>query len=133
MKSAADFLETAPDLGLVVIHRGPRPAVRPPPEVDVRWVDSSVLDAALADGDDVLAWAVGFGVPLHDPQGFWLELANRCRTKLPLPSVEVSAEREARARRLAQDLLAAGDEDAAAEQVLSSPASCRARWRSGAR
>ena len=107
------------DLDLVVVHRGARPEQRPPPEVEVRWVSWSMVDAALADGDDVLAWALGFGMPLHDPRGTWSEFASAWRSKLPLPSVEVSAQREARARCLARDLLAAGDDDAAAEQALA--------------
>lgn len=107
------------DLDLVALHTGPRPDVRSPPEVEVRWVGRDLVDDAIADGDDVLAWAVAFGVPLHDAEGAWCRLVERWRSRLPLPSAKVSAGREARARRLAEDLLAAGDDDAAAEQVLS--------------
>jgi predicted nucleotidyltransferase len=110
---------TESDVDILVVYRGQRPAVLPPPEVDVRWVDIAAFEAAIENGDDVVAWALGLGVALHDPEAFWSDAASRWKSRLPLPSLEVSAERSARARRYAEDLLAAGDDDAAAEQVLT--------------
>lgn len=107
------------DLDLVVLHRDPFVKLVPPPEVDAKWVNVDDLDAVLADGDDVLAWAVAFGVVLYDPNAVWSQAKARWRDRLALPSVQVCSERAARASRYAHALLDSSDDDAAAEQLLT--------------
>ena len=67
----------------------------------------------------MLSWAVRFGRVLFQRDGFWDEVIDLWRNRLPLPSAELARDRAATAYRRLTDVFQAGDEDAAHEQALS--------------
>jgi predicted nucleotidyltransferase len=117
--AARGDLREGSDLDLIVAYSGERPRARPPPEVDVRWVEVSRLESCVQNGDDVVAWGAEYGVPVYDPRHVWEDLVQHWRDRLPLPSPQTCRERADRARSYALGLLGAGDLEAASEQVLT--------------
>lgn len=108
------------DIDLLVIYSGPvPPRKRRHIEVDVREVRRDHVDQKVADGHDLLGWAVQFGVPICDHDGFWAGLRNGWTDRVPLPSCVTAEARSHRAEQLALELLTVGDEDAAHEQMVS--------------
>jgi Nucleotidyltransferase domain len=107
------------DIDLIIVCKDRKVETSAPSEIDARWVDVEVLRASIGNGNDVFAWAVMFGVALHDPHRTWFDLVADWRGRIPLPSVEVCARRAERARGYAQELSDIGDEAAAEEQVLT--------------
>ena len=72
----------------------------------------------LEGGDDYPGWALRFGTPLRDPDGWWAEHA-AAETAAPhwpdwRPKVEYATKRS----RMAAELLEVGDVDAATEELL---------------
>jgi predicted nucleotidyltransferase len=117
--SARGVARGTSDLDLIVVYRNARPRMRPPGEIDARWVHVADLEEIAGRADDVVAWGIAYGVGLHDPHGVWRDLASRHASRLVLPSPAICIERAARARRYAAELLSAGDDDAAREQVIT--------------
>ena len=107
------------DLDLIIVCRDKTKRRAAPPEVDTRWIELARLRRSVERGDDVVAWGVAFGLALHDPDGTWLGVVTEHRYHLSLPSPAVCLLRARRASRYAEELLQCGDEDAAAEQVLT--------------
>lgn len=108
------------DVDFVVFCRDPL-ALRetPPLEVDLRAYSAGDVNDKLQGGHDMLSWAVRFGRVLFQRDGFWDEVIDLWRNRLPLPSAELARDRAATAYRRLTDVFQAGDEDAAHEQALS--------------
>jgi hypothetical protein len=108
------------DLDLVVLCAD-RTAfqVKAPIEVDLRAYDRADIDASLERGHDLLAWAVRFGVPLHDPRGTWRDIVHKWGDRLPLPDPELAERRAETALERTRELEQTGDRTAAAELRLS--------------
>lgn len=110
----------AADLDLVVICRerlsliGSRPM-----EVDLRVYRADDVDRLIAEGHDVLGWAIRFGHVLFQRAGFWDMTASRWKNDLPLPSPETPRVRARETRRRFLNVLEIGDIDAALEQAIS--------------
>ena len=110
----------AADLDLVVICRerlnlkGSRPM-----EVDLRVYRADDVDRLVAEGHDVLGWAIKFGQVLFQRSGFWDMTLSRWKDDLPLPSPEIPRVRAREARRRFLNVLEIGDSDAALEQAIS--------------
>jgi hypothetical protein len=117
--SAVRECVTSSDVDLLVIARGAFAASPAPLDVDLRVVMIEEVEAALANGDEVLGWAARFGVPLMEADAFWSSLVARWTGHLPFPSAEASDERAERAARYEQALRADGDHDAADEMRLT--------------
>lgn len=109
------------DLDLLVVYSGGRPALRPPPpiDVDVRFVARDDFADAIAGGNEHLLWAIAHGSPLFDRDRVWAEIVETWGRTLPLPPAERSLFRARRASRYAAELREMGDDEAAAEQSLS--------------
>jgi hypothetical protein len=107
------------DVDVIVICKHLRNRVSAPPEVDARWVPIDRLRVSVGRGDDVVAWGVASGSPLHDPNKTWHGLVAEWRDRLPLPDPDVCAQRAARARGYTIDLIKSGDDEAASEQALT--------------
>ena len=108
------------DVDFVVFCRDPL-ALRetPPLEVDLRAYSAGDVNDKLQGGHDMLSWAVQFGRVLFQRDGFWDEVIDSWRNRLPLPSAELARDRAATAYRRLRDVFQTGDEDAAHEQALS--------------
>lgn len=113
--SAVRNVDEPGDLDLLVVHRGAKLESGAPMEVDLRMYHASELDGRIAAGDEVLGWALRFGVPVFERDDCWSTLAARWDGRLPLPSADIAEARAARALRAANGLRRGGDEDAADE------------------
>ena len=108
------------DLDLVVISRerlnltGSRPM-----EVDLRVYRADDVDRLIAEGHDVLGWAIKFGKVVFQRSGFWDMTLSRWKNDLPLPSPEIPRVRARETRRRFLNVLEIGDVDAALEQAIS--------------
>jgi predicted nucleotidyltransferase len=104
------------DLDLIVIYNTAPPATDDAPiDVDIRVFPREQVDDRIAEGHDLLGWAIHFGVAVCDHGGYWADLATRWRHSLPWPSPAIAVKRATRTESLARELLASGDEDAALE------------------
>lgn len=118
--SAVRDVEHSDDLDLVFVHRGARPSLpRPPISVDLRCYDQAHVVAKLASGHSYLSWAVRFGRPLFERDGWWSDLCAAWNPKLVVPSAGEAAKLAQQAERHSGALAGAGDDDAAAEMALS--------------
>ena len=92
---------------------------RSPIEVDHQTYKADELESKIINGHDYLGWAVKYGRVLHEKNNFWSDLVLRLSDRLPFPSVDVALERAKSAYRYAKSFVEIGDEDAAAEQLLT--------------
>ncbi len=110
----------AADLDLVVICREPLKLNRSRPmEIDLRVYRTNDVDRLIAEGHDVLGWAIKFGQVLFQRSGFWDMTLSRWKDDLPLPSPETPRMRARATRRRFLNVLEIGDLDAALEQAIS--------------
>ena len=108
------------DLDLLVICREPLSLKGSRPmEVDLRVYRTDDVDRLIAEGHDVLGWAVRFGQVLFQRSGFWDTMLSRWKNDLPLPSPEIPRVRARETRRRFLNVLEIGDVDAALEQAIS--------------
>ena len=108
------------DLDLVVICGEPSNLrARPPLEIDLRKYRVGQVQQQLATGNDVLGWAVKFGRVLFQRNDYWDDVVQSWRSRLPLPSPEVAAQRANEAFHRLRKVLGLADVDAAEEQALS--------------
>ena len=108
------------DLDLIVICREPLNFRVPRPfEVDLRIHRADDVDRLIAEGHDVLGWAVKFGQVLFQRSGYWDMTLSRWKNDLPLPSPEIPRVRARDTRRRFLNVLEIGDLDAAHEQAIS--------------
>lgn len=119
--SAVRDVNAAQDVDILLVHApGERPMLGPLPlDVDVRAYDAATVEYSIASGHDLLGWAVQFGVPVCEREQYWTALMGQWINRVPLPSPDKAAERASRARKLTEDLRAAGDGEAAAEQYVN--------------
>ncbi len=110
----------AADLDLVVICREPLNLNRSRPmEVDLRVYRTNDVDRLIAEGHDVLGWAIKFGQVLFQRSGFWDMTLSRWKNDLPWPSPDTPRVRAKNAHRRFMNVLEIGDLDAALEQAIS--------------
>lgn len=108
------------DLDLVLICKGPSTLqAKPPLEIDLRTYRADEVPRDLAQGNDILGWAVRFGRVLFQRDGYWNAVVESWRDRLPLPSPAVAARRANEALRRLTKVFELGDLDAAEEQALS--------------
>ena len=107
------------DFDLLVIYQRTRPAIKPPLEVDVRFVSTERIEMDIATGNDILGWAIKFGMALHDPQGYWDRLQDAWRERLPLPSADEARRRADQSLARAVEMLKIGDDSAADDLLLA--------------
>lgn len=118
--SSVREVKSSDDLDLVLVYRRDQPGLpRAPISIDLRMYEESSVHQMLSAGHDYLSWAVRFGVPLFERDGWWAALVRDWDERLCLPSEAEARERARKAERLYCDLCEVGDEDAAAEQHLS--------------
>lgn len=118
--SAVRDVAKSVDLDLLIAYRGPALEVTTPPiDVDVRYFPADNLHQLALSGHDLIGWAIKYGIPIIDKDGYWQELTRVLYDRVPLPSKVGSVERAKRAESLLKQLLDVGDEDAASEQLLS--------------
>ena len=111
---------TSVDLDLVVISRDPQAFKQTAPlEIDLRVYPVALVETKLAEGNDLLGWAVKFGRVLFERDHFWQRVVDRWIDSMPLPSPEIARQRAAVALRRYTKVSAVDDKDAAQEQAVS--------------
>lgn len=108
------------DVDFLVISDAPVPldSLRPI-DVDLRIFRTAEVDEKVRECDDLLGWALRFGVAIFDRNNYWAGLRAKWIDQLPFPSPELSIRRALRFEKLAQELMSIGDLDAALEQVTA--------------
>ena len=108
------------DLDLIVICSEPLSLRVPRPfEVDLRIHQADDVDRLIAEGHDVLGWAIRFGRVLFQRDSFWDTMLIRWKNNLPFPSPDTPHARARATRRRLLNVLEIGDIDAALEQAVS--------------
>ncbi|MBI3210690.1 MAG: hypothetical protein HYZ37_17535 [Candidatus Solibacter usitatus] len=95
-----------------VLHTGNRPL-----EVDLRAYAVAEANQQIANGNDMLGWAIKFGRLLFQRDRYWTKVVESWRHRLPLPSAELARERAAGSHRRLATVSEFGDADAAREQA----------------
>jgi len=109
------------DFDLLIVYDGnQRPKLAPPTEIDVRRYARNDLHKKIDQADEVLCWALKFGIPIHDPDGIWAELLQTYGNRIPLPSKPEAMERARKSLKKAYEMLDHDDEDGAADLILAS-------------
>lgn len=112
---AAGFATPASDVDLLVLTEAPRKGLRFPPHAHVHIQTIARFKDRLVSGDDFAISTVRFGKLLHDRTGVWKGLVG---LSTPWPDWRDKLPHAARNLKFSQELLAEGDEDAAAEEAL---------------
>lgn len=107
------------DVDLLIVYSGPKPRLRPPVEVDIRYHAKQEVEELTARGHEVLGWAIKFGIPVYDPTNYWSSVSSIWATRVPLPSAEEAEVRAKKSLATAISMLDAGDEDAANDLLLA--------------
>lgn len=108
------------DLDVVVMcERREMFRYKAPIEVDVRTFDLAEADAHIANGHDLLGWAIKFGRVVFDRDGGWRHLVLRWHRMLPLPDPSLARERAAVALGHLHNVERIGDQSAASELRVS--------------
>jgi len=90
-----------------------------PIEVDLRVYPAAAMDAQIANGHDLLGWAIKFGRALFQRDHFWDKILCAWQGRLPLPSAGLARKRAASARQRLGKVMEFDDADAAHEQAVS--------------
>lgn len=118
--SAIRDVPESSDVDLVLIYEGRKLPTRPRPiDIDLRCYERSEVEGLLASGHDLLGWALKLGKLVFERDGFWTELLERWRGRIPFPSSDQARRRARVSLTHLHDLLATGDEEASAEQLVA--------------
>ncbi len=107
------------DFDLLVIYKGERPKLEAPAEVDIRQIPAERVNQLVSSGHEILCWALKFGTPVYDQNGFWQTMQESWIDHLPLPSASEARKRGKQALERAQEMLLADDESAADDLLLA--------------
>lgn len=107
------------DFDLLLIHRGKRPSIKTPPEVDLRLVSTDRIEQLISEGQEIVCWALQFGSALYDPELFWHNLEQSWTGRVPFPSAREARARGQKTLSRAIEMLQSGDDSAADDLVLA--------------
>ncbi|MGO9116306.1 MAG: hypothetical protein ACLQPD_01715 [Desulfomonilaceae bacterium] len=88
-------------------------------DVDLRSYSVNDIESLIADGNDLLGWALRFGYLICEKDLYWTSLREKWLGRLPIPDPEIAAERARKADDICRTLQEMGDIDAAHEMLLS--------------
>ena len=97
---------------------------RAPIEVDLRAYDVDDVDRQIANGRDLLTWAILFGRPLLDRFQTWESIVSRWQARVPLPDACAARSRAAAMLARLDEMREMGDEAAATELDVSYQTHC---------
>lgn len=107
------------DFDVLVVYEASRPSLKAPMEVDVRFAAAEHLDELVSSGNEIVCWALTFGVPLFDPHGRWDRLQAEWSGRIPLPAASEARSRATATLARAKEMLEIEDESAADDLVLA--------------
>ena len=107
------------DMDVLVLHDdGHRIRLKRPGDIHLQQDSRSEFLKRLQEGDDYPAWALRFGMPIRDPDGWWAEQAASEAAIPHWPDWHVKVEYARKRTRMASELLEVEDTDAASEELL---------------
>ena len=107
------------DIDVLVLHEdGHRIRLKRPGDIHLQQDSRSRFLRRLEDGDDYPGWALRFGRPVRDPDGWWAKQAAAELESPHWPDWRPKVEHARKRVRMASDLLEVGDTDAAEEELL---------------
>ena len=116
---ARDVMNWRSDIDILVLRDdGQRVRMKRPGDVHLQQDSRSRFLRRLEDGDDYPGWALRFGVPLSDPDGWWAEQASAERDNPHWPDWRVKVGHARKRIKMASDLLDTEDVHAASEELL---------------
>ena len=103
---------------LVLCDDRNRIRLKRPGDIHLQQDSRSRFLKRLKEGDDYPAWALRFGIPIHDPGGWWAEQAASEAATPHWPDWRAKLEHARKRTRMASGLLEVEDSDAASEEFL---------------
>jgi len=104
---------------LYIYHNHPIAYRQHPIDVDIRAYPADDIPEQLSRARDLLSWSVRFGRLVCEHDQYWITLTRTWCKSMPLPDPQVAEERAQRAAAIYEHLRKVGDQDAAAEQLLT--------------
>ena len=105
------------DIDVLVLHDD-RIRLKRPGDIHLQQDSRSRFIRRLENGDDYPGWALRFGMPMRDPDGWWAERVAAERENPHWPDWRAKMEHARKRIRMALDLLEVEDMDAASEELL---------------
>lgn len=107
------------DLDVLVLYAdADRISLKRPGDIHLQQDSRARFLRRLEDGDDYPGWALRFGIPLRDPDGWWAEHVAAERKNPHWPDWYPKIEHAGKRARIASALLDNGDVNAASEELL---------------
>ncbi len=107
------------DMDILVLHDdGRRVQLKRPGDIHLQQDSRSRFLRRLEDGDDYPGWALRFGKPMRDPDGWWARHAAAEIKNPHWPDWRAKVEQARKRTRMASELLDVEDIDAASEELL---------------
>ena len=116
---ARDTMNGRSDIDILVLHDdGPQIRLDRPGDVHVQQDSRSRFLKRLEDGDDYPGWALRFGVPVQDPDGWWAKHVAAEFDNPHWPDWQAKLGHAKKRLNLAAEMLDVGDTDAACEELM---------------
>ena len=107
------------DVDILVVYKdGRRIRLNRPGDLHLQQDTRSRFLKRLEDGDDYPAWALRFGIPIRDPDGWWAEQADSEAVAPHWPDWGSKVEHAKKRTRMTTELLDVDDTEAASEELL---------------
>lgn len=120
---ARDITHDRSDIDILVIRSddhgdGCRIRLDRPGHIDLQQETRTRFLRRLEEGDDYPAWALRFGVPIRDPEGWWDEQVRAEKNNPHWPDWRLKIKQASRRLAVSVSLLDAGDTSAASEELM---------------
>lgn len=116
---ARGAMNTRSDIDVLVLHADSRRLrLKRPGDIHLQQDSRSRFLRRLQNGDDYPAWALRFGTPMHDPDGWWAEQATAEMRDPHWPDWRAKTQHASKRMKIASEMLDMGDIDAASEELL---------------
>ena len=107
------------DIDVLVLHPDSRRLrLKRPGDIHLQQDSRSRFLRRLQNGDDYPGWALRFGTPVHDPDGWWAKQAAAEFRDPHWPDWRAKTQHASKRMKIASEMLAIGDIDAASEELL---------------
>jgi hypothetical protein len=117
--SARDTMNGRSDIDILVLDNVERRIrLKLPGDVHLQQYSRSKFLSRLGEGDDYPGWALRFGVPMSDPDGWWAKHVASELNNPHWPDWRPKVSHAKKRMKMASKLLEVGDVDAASEELM---------------
>ena len=117
--AARGAMNVRSDIDILVLDDGERRIrLKSPGDVHLQQYSRSRFLNRLEDGDDYPGWALRFGIPMRDPDGWWASQVAAEVANPHWPDWHPKVDHARKRMRVASELLDVGDVDAASEELM---------------